>query len=40
MTLYVKTFKKLKDVEIPFLVKNAVIGINQHPTWVLRATVN
>jgi len=40
MTLNVKTFKKLKDVEIPFLIKNAVIGINQHPTWVLRATVN
>ena len=40
MTLLVKTLKKLKDVEIPFLVKNAIIGVNQHPTWVLKATVN
>jgi len=27
-------------VEIPFLVKNAVIGVNQHPTWVLKAAIN
>lgn len=40
MTLYVKTFKKLKEVEIPFFVRNAVVDINQHPTWVVRATVN
>jgi hypothetical protein len=40
VTLFVKTLKKLKEVEIPFLVKNAVIGVKLHPTWVLNAHVS
>ena len=39
VTLFVKTLKKLKAVEMPFLVKNAVVGVKLHPTWVLTAQV-
>jgi len=40
VTLFVKTLKKLKEVEIPFLVKNAVVGVKLHPTWMLTAHVS
>lgn len=38
-TIFVKTLKKLPRIEIPFLVKSAVIGVKKHPTWKLIATV-
>lgn len=38
-TIFVKTLKKLKNIEIPFTVKSAIIGVKKHPVWTLRATV-
>jgi Ig-like domain len=38
-TIFVKTLKKLPRIEIPFLVKSAVIGVKKHPTWKLITTV-
>jgi len=38
-TIFVKTIKKLKNIEIPFVVKSAITGVKKHPTWVLRSTI-
>lgn len=39
-TIFVKTQKKLKSIEIPFTVKSAIIGVKKHPTWILRTTID
>ncbi len=36
-TIFVKTEKKLKNIEIPFVVKNAIIGVKKHPVWILKS---
>jgi len=38
-TIFVKTLRKLKNIEIPFTVKSAIIGVKKHPTWMLHALV-